>query len=118
MSRFRSLSTAVAVVLALPLLVNAQAMGDMKGMNTPAGAGSSAANPSKTAHATGVVTKADASAGIVTIAHEAIPAIGWPPMTMGFSVEDKQLFGKLVVGQKVDFDFAMTGKGYVVTRVK
>jgi Cu/Ag efflux protein CusF len=118
MNQFPSFAAAVAAVLTPPFTVSAQAMGDMKGMNMPASAGSSAASPSTTAHATGIVEKVDASAGLVTIAHEAIPTIGWPPMTMGFRVEDKKLFGKLVVGQKVDFDFAMTSKGYVVTRVK
>ena len=118
MNRFPSLPATVAAVLALPLVVNAQATGDMKGMSMPAPAGSSAASPSTTAHANGVVKKIDANAGLVTIAHQAIPAIGWPPMTMGFRVEDKKLFGKLTVGQQVDFDFAMSSKGYVVTRVK
>ena len=105
--------------LSMPLAANAQAMGEMKGMNMPAApAASAGATASSTAHATGVVKKVDAGAGIVTIAHDAIPAIGWPPMTMGFRVTEKKLIGKLAVGQKVEFDFAMSGKGYVVTGVK
>lgn len=107
------------LALSMPLAANAQAMGDMKGMNMPAAPAASArATASSTAHATGVVKKVDAGGGIVTIAHEAIPAIGWPPMTMGFRVEDRKLLGKLVVGQKVDFDFVMSPKGYVLTQVK
>ena len=113
-----SFGTAVLIFALSTLLVaNAQAMGDMKGMTMPAApAASAAATPSSIAHATVVVRKVDAGAGIVTIAHEAISAIGWPPMTMGFRVEDRKLFGKFVVGQKVDFDFAMGSKGYVVTQ--
>lgn len=103
----------------MPLTASAQAMGDMKGMNMPAAPATSAgAMASSTAHAPGVVEKVDAGAGTVSIAHEAIPAIGWPPMKVEFRVTDKKLFGKLALGQKVDFDFATSGKGYVVTGVK
>lgn len=119
MSQLSFAAAPFILALSVPLTANAQAMGDMKGMNMPAApAASAAAMASSTAHATGVVKKVDADAGIVTIAHEAIPAIGWPPMTMGFRVTEKKLFGKLAVGQKVEFDFAMSGKGYVVTGVK
>lgn len=112
-------AAAFILALSMPLAANAQAMGDMKGMTMPAApAASAGATASSTAHATGVVKKVNAGAGIVTIAHEAIPAIGWPPMTMGFRVENKKLFGKLAAGQKVDFDFAMSGKGYIVTQVR
>ena len=67
-------AAAFILALSMPLAANAQAMGDMKGMNMPAApAASAGATASSTAHATGVVKKVDVGAGIVTIAHEAIP---------------------------------------------
>lgn len=116
-----NIALSIAVTAATPFAIPAfsqQAMDSMKGMPMPATAAPSASTQaSATAHATGVVKKVDAAAGVVTIAHEAIPAIGWPPMTMGFRVDDKKVLGRLTVGQKVDFDFSMSGKGYVVTQV-
>ena len=42
-------------------------------------------------HAVGVVKQLDVTAGTVTIAHQAIAGLGWPAMTMSFSVKDKGL---------------------------
>jgi Cu(I)/Ag(I) efflux system protein CusF len=68
--------------------------------------------------AVGVVKKADPAKGSVTLAHEAIPSLGWPAMTMGFKVRDPALFGKLQVERKVEFEFVKQPDGYVVTAVK
>ncbi len=72
----------------------------------------------KTHKAVGVVKKVDSKAGVVTLAHEAINSLNWPPMTMGFMVTDKMLMDKLTVGKKVNFEFIQTADGYVVTAVK
>jgi Cu(I)/Ag(I) efflux system protein CusF len=95
-----------------------QKMDDMKGMNTPAKPVMSASAPQATHSATGVVKKIDAQTGLVTFAHEAVPSMNWPAMTMGFQVKDKMLLDKLAVGKKVDFEFVQGSKGYVVTSVK
>ena len=42
----------------------------------------------------------------------------WPPMTMGFKVRDKALFGKLAPGAKIEFDFVQEGEDYVVTALQ
>src|SRR5438128_42043 len=68
--------------------------------------------------AVGKVTKVDAPAGRVTIAHEAIPAIKWPAMTMTFSVRQKALLERVRPGQKVDFTLTKSGNEYVVTELK
>lgn len=68
--------------------------------------------------AVGVVKKADPAKGSVTLAHEAIPSLGWPAMTMGFKVRDPALFDKLVAERKVEFEFLKQADGYVVTAVK
>lgn len=68
--------------------------------------------------ATGTVTKLDAGAGIVTLAHGPVKSLNWPSMTMGFKVNDKLLFDKLGVGKTVDFQFVQADKGYVITGAK
>ena len=52
----------------------------------------------------GKVVDIDAKSGHVTLNHEPIAALGWPSMTMGFKVKDRQQLSKLKVGDEVDFD--------------
>ena len=68
--------------------------------------------------AVGIVRKINAQSGAHTLEHEAINSLNWPPMTMGFQVQDKALLDKLVVGQKVSFEFIQGAKAYVVTAIK
>ena len=69
-------------------------------------------------HATGVVRQVDAANGRVVVQHEAIPAIGWPPMTMGFRVADAGLLSSLTPGKKVRFAFVQQGANYVITSIE
>ena len=59
--------------------------------------------------AVGTVRKTDPANGYVTIAHQAIPALKWPAMTMPFAVDDKELFSRLKTGEKVAFEFKREG---------
>ena len=68
--------------------------------------------------ATGKVTKLDGSRSTVTIAHEPVPSMKWPAMTMGFKVKDKAMLDKVKPGAKVDFSFTQSGKDYVITDIK
>lgn len=108
-----------ALVLAFLLPATAvlaqQKMGDMKPMDS---AMKSSAEAKATHKAAGVVKNVDAKSGVVTIAHEPVNSMNWPPMTMGFMVNDHMLFDKLTVGKKVNFEFVQDTKGYVVTSVK
>lgn len=52
----------------------------------------------------GVVRAVNAKAGKITIAHEPIPALSWPAMTMAFRVTDRQMLDKVSVGAHVAFD--------------
>lgn len=115
-------STAISTIVAVAALTTTaafaqQKMDDMKGMGMarkPAASASAAA-----VHmATGTVKKVDATAGVVTLAHDPVKSMNWPAMTMGFQVKDKMLLDKLTVGNKVDFEFVQGAKGYVVTAVK
>lgn len=66
---------------------------------------------------TGTVTAIDAAAGKITLDHGAIPAVGWPPMKMGFSAKPALLTG-IAVGDKVDFDVTVIGSAGEVTALK
>lgn len=111
-SLINSLAT-ILVLSATAAMAQHKAMDAMKEM--PMGKPAS----EQTAHmAKGKVTKVDASAGFVTLAHEPVKSLNWPAMTMGFKVKDKMVLNKLTVGKTVDFEFIQADKGYVVTKVK
>ena len=67
---------------------------------------------------TGVVKRVDAKAGTVSIAHDPVKTLNWPPMTMNFRVSDKAMLAKLSADRKVEFEFEQRGKDYVITSVK
>jgi Cu(I)/Ag(I) efflux system periplasmic protein CusF len=62
----------------------------------------------KTGKATGTITAIDTATGKITLDHSPVPELQWPAMTMGFGAKREQLKG-LAVGDKVAFEFAMTG---------
>lgn len=115
MKKFSYSGLVLALLLPSTAVLAQEKMGDMKPMD-------STQKPSaevKVIHkATGVVKKVDPKTGVVTLAHEAVNSMNWPPMTMGFMVTDKMLFDKLTVGKKVNFEFVQDTKGYIVTGVK
>jgi len=71
-----------------------------------------------TAHGVGIVRKVDAAAGKVTLQHEAIEELGWPPMTMSFQVSDPKLLLGLAPGMKVRFAFVQRPGGYRITEIE
>lgn len=71
----------------------------------------------KLAKGVGTVTAIDAAAGKITLDHEAIPAVDWPAMKMGFSAKPDLLNG-IAVGEKVEFDLTVTGNAGEVTAIK
>ena len=64
---------------------------------------------SKMAHGMGVVKGIDTKQGIVTLDHEAIKELNWPPMNMDFKVASPKLLKGLKVGQKVAFELKAEG---------
>ena len=52
----------------------------------------------------GKVVEVDAKSGKVTLAHEPIPDLGWPSMTMDFQVKDAKQLMKIKAGDTVEFD--------------
>lgn len=82
-------------------------MGGMK-METPAA--------SKVNKSTGVVKAIDGRLGTVTLAHEAVPAVQWPAMTMPFRITPELAKG-LQVGQRVNFEFTASGMDGTITKI-
>ncbi len=67
----------------------------------------------------GVVKKVDAAAGVVKLAHEPIPAIKWPAMTMDIKAQDAKLLAGLKPEQKVNFFLVKGADGqYVISRIE
>jgi membrane fusion protein, copper/silver efflux system len=55
----------------------------------------------------------------LTISHEPIPALKWPPMTMGFGKPDPKAFPDVKAGDTVQFEFKEGGAmGYELTAVR
>jgi Cu(I)/Ag(I) efflux system protein CusF len=70
------------------------------------------------AQAVGIITAIDTKENLLTLNHEAIPAIKWPAMTMGFKVADPALLNGLTVGQHVEFKLKQEGENYIIVAVK
>lgn len=115
MKNFPLRTLVLALALPAAAVMAQQKMDDMKGMNM---AKKPAAGMQMAHKAMGTVKKVDATAGVVTLAHEPVKSLNWPAMTMDFQVQDKMLFDQFAVGKKVDFEFVQGSKGYVVTAVK
>jgi Cu(I)/Ag(I) efflux system protein CusF len=85
---------------------------DMAGMKMQQESQSSAV-----ASAEGTIKAIDPVKHTVTLAHGAVPALQWPPMTMGFSVAEEQLAG-FEVGDRVVFSFRVDGGRAVIVSMK
>lgn len=77
-----------------------------------------AATAKQTVQAVGIITAIDTNTSKLTLNHQAIKALNWPPMTMGFKVVSKTLFNGLKVGQKVSFELKPEGSSQVIVAVK
>lgn len=77
-----------------------------------------AAAKAATARGVGIVRSVDAANGKVTLQHEAIESLGWPPMTMAFTVSDPKLLQGLAPGMKVRFAFVQQPGGYRITGIE
>jgi Cu/Ag efflux protein CusF len=58
-------------------------------------------------NAEGVLTAIDPAAGTVSISHGSIASIGWPAMTMNFTLADPKAAAGFAPGQKVAFHFTV-----------
>lgn len=60
--------------------------------------------PEKMPKGLGKVIEIDTKLNKVILAHQPIPELGWPSMTMGFKVKNSKELNKLKVGDTVNFD--------------
>ncbi|WP_099065664.1 copper-binding protein [Serratia sp. BW106] len=75
----------------------------------------SAVKPDVEIHSQGVIKAWDERK--VSIAHQAIPALNWPPMTMSFQLPSSPLLTALPAGTAVDFSFLPVDGGYQLVAV-
>lgn len=110
---------AVALLAVAPL-VFAQSGGmkdmDVKGMEMQSMPKTS--DKSQVHKGKGVVKSVDSKKAVVTLAHEPIPSMNWPAMTMGFKARDGKMIGELTRGRNVEFEFVPQGKDYFITSAK
>ncbi|AYC33076.1 heat-shock protein HtpX [Pseudomonas cavernae] len=69
------------------------------------------------AKAEGTVKAIDIQQNTVTLAHDAVPVLQWPAMTMAFSATPVQLAG-LRVGDRVAFEFRAAGMNASIMSIK
>jgi Cu(I)/Ag(I) efflux system protein CusF len=72
---------------------------------------------SKAVQGTGVVQSIDAAKDTVTLAHEAIPALNWPAMTMPFRMA-ADIEQDVKVGEKVTFELSGEGNAMTITKIE
>lgn len=68
--------------------------------------------------ATGQVTAVNAAQATIGIAHEPIPALNWPSMTMQFAVENPAQLEGIAVGDRVAFELKSATDSTIVTGVR
>lgn len=80
---------------------------------------SAEAAPSPTYRTRGTFDAYDEAAGTVTLAHEAIPELQWPEMTMEFRLAAPEVAAGFAPGSKIHFTFQAGEPGeYIVTRIE
>lgn len=67
---------------------------------------------------TAVVKSVDRESGRVMLAHDPVPTLEWPAMTMGFAVADKALLKDVKAGEKVTFSFSEKNGKFVITEIE
>ena len=121
----KGLSAGERVVVAANFLIDAESnlkaalggLGAQAGGAAP-GAAASGAAASAGHRTSGRVEAIDAQGGTLSLAHDPIPSLKWPAMTMEFKAANPALLQGLKPGQAVHFEFVERQPGeYVVTRV-
>jgi len=112
-----TLIAVTSTIVALSLTAQAEDMPGMKmdGMEGMQMKQETTQTPVATAD--GTIKAIDTTKHTVTIAHGAVPAVQWPPMTMGFSVTEDQLKG-LMAGDRVTFSFRLEGGKATIVSIK
>lgn len=87
--------------------------------HSDAPAGTQAESQEQVIHTTGVVKAINLDDKKVTIAHDAIPAIGWPAMTMRFTFTSPDIgINELKAGDNVALSFVQQGNISLLKEIK
>lgn len=66
----------------------------------------------------GIVKAMNPQSKVLTLDHGAIKSLGWPAMTMNFTVQTQDALRTLKVGDRVEFDLAKGTDGkYLIMRI-
>ncbi len=65
--------------------------------------------------AKGVVKAIDVKTGKLTLQHDAIKVLGWPAMTMRFSLMRNIDISQFQLGEKITFELMKMGKNYIIS---
>ena len=65
----------------------------------------------------GKITAVDASAGTLTLDHQAIPEVKWEAMSMAFTTTDPAMLKDLKVGDMVVFDLKSAAEPSKISRI-
>ncbi len=93
------------------------AKSNMETMDTTSQA-APAAEAAAEIHGVGTVVAIDAGGGSITIDHEAIAGINWPPMQMQFAAEDPAILQGIAVGDHVRFQIKSATETGIVTMLE
>ncbi|MCE1398421.1 cation efflux system protein CusF [Enterobacter sp. ECC-219] len=102
---------AVSIVFSASLQAEVHSHGEMNAASNEAS--------EQIIHGKGVVKAVDLTNKKITISHDAIPAIGWPAMTMRFTfIQADESINALKVGSHVDFSFIQQGNISLLKSIK
>lgn len=106
------------VVASAQFLIDSEASlrGVLPAQAAPASTPTPAAAPANSFTVNGLVQKV--SPAEMTLAHDAVPGLKWPAMTMTFKLATPQLAAGLAPEQRVRFTFSQQGDDYVITAVQ
>ncbi|MDX1554928.1 MAG: copper-binding protein [Xanthomonadales bacterium] len=108
----------VTALLSLGLLAGCSSPTDEQAAGTRtaelAAPASPAAGPATSASTTGTVNAVDRAARTITIAHQPVPELQWPAMTMTFQAPDADM-DAIKPGDQVSFEFTSTGMDGTIT---
>lgn len=112
------LSEGDQVVASGQFLVDSEArLRSVLGSMAPAQPAASPASAAAAATYAGQGKVESVEAGSLTISHGDIPALGWPPMTMGFDKPSPKAFPEVKLGDTVHFEFKKKGEDYELVSV-
>lgn len=114
----KTLIAVASTLVALSLPALAEDMPGMKMDDMPMeGMQKQEAKQAPIARTKGTIKAIDTKNNTVTLAHEAVPALQWPAMTMAFGATPEQLAG-LKIGDRVEFEFRAEGMKATIVSIK